>query len=277
MPTINQALISDTSEIALFIEHASLSHRHLDWTPLFDWIHENPFLIYKQDNNIDGILACPPDPDQVAWIKCFACSSKNDSQVIFSSLLCEAKNDLSHRVNHLYALGLNDWFKQLLEANQFDIYQEVVVLSYNSKTFNTMPMCKATIRPMELHDIDEVARVDYLSFEPIWSISHKGLQAAFFQSEHASVAEFEDKIVGYELSTANQYSAHLARVAVLPQFQHEQIGYHLVDEMIRSFHQRGIHEITVNTQNTNHVSLKLYQKIGFNPTGDRFQIYRIEV
>ena len=80
-----------------------------------------------------------------------------------------------------------------------------------------------------------------------------------------------------ELSTANDFSAHLARVAVLPQFQHEHIGHQLVEDMIDSFFQKGISSITVNTQSTNHASLRLYKKIGFRPTGDQFPVYGLPI
>ena len=93
---------------------------------------------------------------------------------------------------------------------------------------------------MELSDIEVVARIDQTSFEPIWTISVSGLKSAFFQAKHSSVAEINGKIIGYELSTANQFSAHLARVAVFPEFQNAKIGSHLVSEMITHFLNQGI-------------------------------------
>jgi len=277
VPTIRQATSFDTSEIAEFLDHASLIHRHLDWTPLFDWIDSAPFLIYSLDQQLKGILVCPPDPPGVAWIKCYACEQAGESISIFASLLSEAKRLIPATINYIFAIGLNDWFKQTLQKRNFERFQDVIVLKYQHKPFYKLGKSQATTRPMEFFDIKEVAKVDQTSFDSIWTITADGLKSAFFQSEHASVAEINGKIVGYELSTANQYSAHLARVAVLPEHQQKNIGVQLVSEMVSSYLNRGINEITVNTQDTNQASLNLYKKIGFYPTGDRFPIYRISV
>lgn len=274
MPNIIQAKSSDTSEIAQFLEHASHVQRHLDWTPLLTWIDTPPFLQYIEEDHLVGVLVCSPDPADVCWIKCFACNSPLKVNDIFSSLLFHAKKVLENQVESFYALGLQDWFIKLLDHFGFLKFQDVIVLSLVQQDLQKIRQEKAFIRPMELNDIELVAAIDHQSFEPIWTISVKGLEAAFFQSAHASVAEIDGDIVGYELSTANNFSAHLARVAVLPQFQHEHIGYQLVENMIDSFNQRGISAITVNTQSTNHASLQLYKKIGFKSTGDKFPVYR---
>ena len=276
-PSILQATTSDTNEIVRFLDHASLVHRHLDWIPLLDWIDSIPFLKYYSNDTLQAIFACPPDPPGVAWIKCFACNQVKESSMIFQLFLAQVKKMLQPQIDHIYALGLNDWFINILQNNNFEKFQDVIVLKYNGKPLEKSLSHQVLIRPMELVDIEQVAQIDQRSFEPIWAISQNGLKSAFFQAEHTSVAEIDGKIIGYELSTASHFSAHLARVAVLPECRQEDIGYQLVREMILYFLKRGINEITVNTQDSNQASLNLYNKIGFLPTGDRFPIFRIPV
>jgi [ribosomal protein S18]-alanine N-acetyltransferase len=277
VPNIIQAKSSDTSKIAQFLDHASLVQRHLDWTPLLNWIDTPPFLQYFENDHLVGVLVCSPDPVNVCWIKCFACNSPLKVNEIFTSLLFHARKMLVNQVESFYALGLQEWFIKILDHVGFIEFQDVLVLSLVQNAYHKSQTKKAFIRPMELNDIELVAAVDHQSFESIWTISSKGLEAAFFQSAHASVAELDGEIVGYELSTANNFSAHLARVAVLPQFQQEHIGYQLVSDMIDSFTQRGISSITVNTQSTNHASLQLYKKIGFKLTGEQFPVYKYPI
>ncbi len=274
MYTIQQATSIDTSEIAQFLEHAAYVHRHLDWAPLFDWIETEPFLLLLHDDRLAGILVCPPDPGQTAWVKCFACSKREDPENAFNLLINEAKARLSGKARDIFALGFHDWFRKCLAQNSFARFQEVVVLILAQSKFRPGKMGEASIRPMELTDLEEVARVDESSFETQWSLSARELQAAFFQAAHASVAEHGKRIIGYELSTSSHYSAHLARVAVLPAFQQQKIGQQLISEMIAFFQRQGIAEITVNTQSTNHASLQLYRSLGFVLTGDKFPIYR---
>jgi len=274
---ISQAKLSDTSRIAQFLDRAALVQRHLDWTPLLDWIDTPPFLQYFENDHLKGVLVCPPDPVNVAWIKCFACTDLERVNEIFTSLLVKAREMLPGTVDSLYVLGLQDWFILTIKQAGFIKFQEVVVLSLSQNAIPKKQTSNVFIRPMELADIGKVAFVDHQSFEPIWTISQKGLEAAFFQSAHASVAEIDGRIIGYELSTANNFSAHLARVAVLPEFQQEHIGHQLVVDMIDFFRQRKISAISVNTQSTNSASLNLYKKVGFTPTSDQFPVYRLPI
>jgi ribosomal protein S18 acetylase RimI-like enzyme len=87
------------------------------------------------------------------------------------------------------------------------------------------------------------------------------------------VVEFENKVVGYQISTASSFNAHLARLAVYPDFRHKRIGRTLVQDMLQYFHQPWIHEITVNTQEDNFPSQKLYQSLGFQKTGESYPIF----
>lgn len=277
MPKIYQAEDSQTSKIAKFLEHAVLVHRHLDWTPLFDWIGVPPFLVHTDKDQITGVLACPQDPDKVSWVKCFGCDKTGNANDLFGSMLIEAKRILTGQIDFIYALGLQNWFVNVLVHNDFQFFQDVVVLSLSIRLHKFFQTSHVFTRPMELSDLPAVTNVDHESFEPIWTISSKGLEAAFLQSSHAAVAEIDRKIVGYEITTANDFSAHLARVAVAPNFQHAQIGFQLVNEMITHFIQNGITSITVNTQSNNTASLNLYKKVGFKETGDRFPVFRSRV
>jgi len=220
------------------------------------------------------VLVCPPEPEPTAWVKCFACSKQQKPEHAFALLMSEAKKRLQGKTKDIFALGFHDWFRKCLVSNSFKKFQEVVVLYLDNSS--TLPEYTDTafIRPMELADIEQVAKVDASAFEPQWSLSSRELQAAYFQASHVTVAEYQGQIVGYELSTSNRSSAHLARVAVLPTLQRKRIGYQLVAQMLQHFQSKGIFEITVNTQNTNHASLQLYKELGFVLTGERFPIYR---
>jgi len=277
VPNISQANASQSSRIAQFLEHASLVHRHLDWTPLLDWIDESPFLLKSEKDQITGILACPQDPEMVSWVKCFACARYGIANDLFVSLISEARTILARQVDYIYALGLQNWFITLLEKNDFRFFQDVVVLTLDNWSPHSTQTNNVFTRPMELSDLSAVTKIDHQSFEPIWTISAKGLEAAFVQCAHAAVAEINGVIVGYELSTANDFSAHLARVAVIPDFQHAQIGHQLVHDMIGHFIQKKVTSITVNTQSNNIASLNLYKKVGFIETGDRFPVFRSPV
>ena len=276
--SVQQATRSDTNQIANFLSHAALIHRHLDWQGVLDWIPHKPFLLLRQDDQLNGVLVCPPDQGDIAWIRCFAASRYPKMREIWALLFhaaCKAA-ELSEKT--LYSVGLNDWFAQLLADFGFINFQNIVVLLWNRR----YPEQKARfnpwqIRPMTASDLPQVAALDSASFEPMWINPLDKLTLAYNQSEHASVAELDDEIIGYEMTTANHFSAHLARIAVHPKHQKQQIGSTLVTEMLKYFTRKGIDQITVNTQNNNTSSLALYQNLGFELTGETFPVFRSKV
>ncbi len=274
MSSIQQASWSDSNEIAHFLESCSLVHRHLDWIPLLDWIYSTPFLKYLIKDRLEGVFVSPPDPPGVAWIKCFACQNQAEASDVFHTLFEQASKLLPAKTLPMLALGLQDWFIKTLTLNDFRLIQKVVVLKHKQSLPNVLLKPSAFIRPMLLNDIDTVALIDRASFEPIWTVSSQGLKAAFLQSARASVAEMDGNIIGYEISTGNSFSAHLARVAVLPKYQKEKVGFQLVHAMLNYFHRMGVYEITVNTQDTNLASISLYQKTGFQLSDEQFPIFQ---
>lgn len=276
MQSIRQATDRDAGSIANLVSDAPFVHRHLDWTPLLDWLKSSPFLLYENDNVAISLLACPQDPVGIAWIKCFACAQHYDPSSIFKSMLEKIINENLTHTDNLFALGLQDWFMNALVQNHFLEFQKVIVLMHERKT-NPPPPVTAIVRPMEMSDIEEVGLVDREAFESMWVISSQALKLAYLQSAHASVVELDGKLIGYELSTANGSSAHLARVAVHPDHQNESIASNLVHNMISYFHRHNIFSITVNTQQENHSSQALYRKMGFHLTGERYPIYRLSL
>jgi len=171
------------------------------------------------------------------------------------------------------SIVLYPWFSELLLNAGFHLHQEIVVLEWdNILPTPVMKLPLITIRNLEPADLAQVAQVDNTAFEPLWQNSQESLVFALRQSACATVAEAEGQIVGYQISTASAYSAHLARLAVLPAFQKRSIGYLLVRDLLERFSRQEIYRVTVNTQGNNQSSLALYQKLGFWMTGDRFRV-----
>ncbi|MHC1741316.1 MAG: GNAT family N-acetyltransferase [Anaerolineaceae bacterium] len=270
---IFQATKKDLSQIALFLDSAPLIHRHLDWRNTFEWLDEPPFLVLTQAHKISAILVAVPDPPGVAWIRCFAVGRDISPDEAWILLSKKVQPILASISAHMVAVGLQDWFTSTLLNNGFSVNQKIVVLEWS----HHLPLLSSInkeilIRPMEIADIPEVSIVDKLSFEPIWVNSVISLKSAFLQSEHTSVAEVDGRIVAYEMSTGAQYNAHLARLAVLPEFRGKSIGRSLVAEMLVYFSKKGILQLTVNTQNDNLASLHLYQSLGFRMTLEEYPV-----
>ncbi len=276
--SIIQAGKQDTSAVAAFVENSLLVHRNLDWRSLMQWLDQEPFLLKIEHDHIKGLLACAPDPEGIAWIHCFAANDLHRFREIWRELLEAARANPVMKKCILCSVGLVEWFNNLLETSGFSVLQHIVVLYWNGKIPPQISITpEILIRPMELTDLDQVIQVDHSAFAPIWEISQDSFQQVYLQAEHASVAEINGRIIAYELSTANHLSAHLTRLAVLPEFTKAKIGYSLVREMLIYFSRQGIRQITVNTQEDNLASISLYKKSGFVLTEEKYPVFGLQL
>lgn len=271
--TIHQASKKDLPAIAAFLAEVRFIHRHLDWRPTLDWIGIESFLFLEDEGHMEAVLVIPEDPPNIAWVHCFAV--RNPALIVsaWNALFREAKGRIMSRVSGIFAVGIEEWFIELLMNAKFSVRQNIVVLEWDHHipAFD-IPNDGLLVRAMTEADLEEVALVDAGSFEKQWVQSHEALRLAFGQSRHTSVAEVKGKIVGYEMTTASQYTAHLARLAVLPGFRHAKIARRLVVEMMRSTSAQGLMRLTVNTQSDNIASLRLYESLGFQTTGEEYPV-----
>lgn len=223
---------------------------------------------------------CPPDPPNIAWIRLFAVAHGASPNQVWEEMWSDALpqlRDLSGSLS-VAAIPLYHWFSKILEGSGFKRDHRVVVLSWEpGERPDSLYLEALSIRPMTLEDIPAVEKVDAAAFGGVWQNSQSCLEIAFRQSALASVALMGERLVGYQISTATQMGGHLARLAVLPEYQRSGIGYALVDNLLKEFEKRGARSVTVNTQHDNHISLALYQKAGFRLTGEEYPVYEYDL
>lgn len=276
--TIRQATSQDFTAVTRFVDQALLVHRNLDWQPLMDWVTREPFLLRYEAKKLTSFLSCAADPPGTAWIHAFVMDHwSSEMDKVWQSLLEPSLGHLRKERCSLYTVSLHDWFSKLLISSGFSIIQNIVVLIWNQTLPETLPVPRTVnFRPMTLSDLEAVVTIDHLAFDPLWRISQASMKCAFLSSAHASVAEIDDTIIGYELSTANHLTAHLTRLAVHPDYKLANIGYSLVKLMLDYFLRFHVNQITVNTQQNNSASIGLYKKLGFSLTDDTFPVYWCE-
>jgi ribosomal protein S18 acetylase RimI-like enzyme len=267
------ATMRDSASLLNLIQNSRYVHRHLDWHQPLEWIGHDPFWLLENTYRVLAALSIPPDPPGVAWIRLFACSDYVSVEEAWRTLLDKCIQSFREQTISIATIGLSTWIGKLLESSQFEHYQDIVVLERNIPGDETYHTKGITVRPLREGDFAQVLEVDNTAFELIWRISEDELTHAMKASKYTSVAIHEGKIIGYQLSTGNPFSAHLARLAVLPKYQGQGIGYALIQDLLSFFQRSGIPSITVNTQQTNHSSLHLYKKMGFQLTGETFPIY----
>jgi ribosomal protein S18 acetylase RimI-like enzyme len=266
----------DFQKLSAFLDADNFIHRHLDWKSPLEWLGCQPFWILEKDQEIAGVLACPPDPANICWVRLFAVrqglSPAKAWQVLFDRCLDEFSS--SEKKIIFASVVLKEWFIPIMKANHFIHHQEIVVLEWDNDLPPSLPTLDDLIlRPMRIEDLKAVSEVDHQSFAQLWQNSEEGLTLAFQREGISTVATINEKVVGYQISTTNLMNTHLARLAVLPEMQHKNIGYALVRDLLSRVLQVRSWQVTVNTQHDNASSLALYNKMGFRKTGDHFPVY----
>jgi len=260
-----------------FIQAGHLSFQHLDWVSPYLRLEQPGCLVLIADGEIKALISIEPENPPVAWIRLFVCLRDGHHAHYFSQLLQRSLPYLKSKgVNQLYTLSLAPWVEALFTANGFSTETHIITLK---REIEMEPAQISTpesfsIRPMTVRDLDTVHTLDEQAFPPAWQMNRLSLQHAYQDSNYCTVAIAAGRIVGYQMSTSTFSFAHLARLAVAPEAQHQHIGSALVQNVFMDCFEKGITTLSVNTQSDNTTSLKFYQNLGFQREGKLIPVYR---
>lgn len=278
-PPRNRAIIGASiehkHEISRFLTQNNQTHLHLDWFTPIEWLGQQPFLLEKDKQHILSIMLSAPEVSKSTWVRLFSIEKNMNIQDVWERLLNKTIMMLrEQQINQLGALGCSEWFRDLLFRSNFKQHNTIVVFEWKGDILPTISQKpQANIRSMRLEDLSEIEHIDHLAFPTLWQNSLKSLSKAFKQPGVSTVAIQQDQIIGYQISTTFSFQGHLARLAVHPDYQGQQVGSGLVIDLLNRMVKNGIHNITVNTQQNNHSSLAIYQKFGFKNTQEMIPVY----
>jgi ribosomal protein S18 acetylase RimI-like enzyme len=259
----------DRYQISNLIFYDANVHRHLDWRSPLEWIGAPNYWALEEYGRLIAALACPADPPQVAWIRLFAYEPQLSARDAWESIWETARSELSPQT-YVASIVTRQWFQNLLLASGFELTQRVVMLEAR---LDVPPRFSEPqdfrIRPMRDADLRAIVDIDRESFGWFWHNTADALQRARALAAHATVAENDAGVIGYQISTGSASGAHLARLAVKPEARGLGVGSALVNELVWN---SGARRFSVNTQQDNAASLALYKKAGFARTGETFPV-----
>lgn len=122
------------------------------------------------------------------------------------------------------------------------------------------------LRPCHPDDLAILAYLDAHTFTPLWHFGQEGLRELLFTSR-LHVATVHGQLVGYTALSYTNKRAHLARLAVHPQWQGQGYGHLLLSDVLLDAQREGINVVMLNTQIHNQRAQQLYRAYGFRPTG----------
>jgi ribosomal-protein-alanine N-acetyltransferase len=162
-----------------------------------------------------------------------------------------------------------------LTSWQNPVNQEVSV------THPTLPVHiqAPTFRPMKLEDIPRVHEIDVLSFALPWPEKSYRFELTENPTTLALVAEIIPNnsgavVIGMAVVWIIVDEAHIATIAIHPDFRGYGFGKILLIETLRQSIQRGVVVATLEVRENNHMAQQMYTKFGFKIVGRRLHYYQ---
>lgn len=135
------------------------------------------------------------------------------------------------------------------------------------------------IRPMQATDIEEVTAIDRISFSLPWP--ERAFQyelnenaASLLWVAEISHSEGERRVVGLVVAWMILDEAHIASLAVHPDFRRKGIGERLLLTILEDAVHKGAGQAMLEVRASNSAAINLYRRFGFEITGRRIRYYR---
>ncbi len=245
-------------------------HTHFDWYTTERWLDYQsvPVLLAWRDGKLQGVLGVADPLGQTSWLRLIAVRDKAPVDGVLGALWDIMRQTLKPLgVKTLWLLVASDWLTQYAPLFGAQPLERIVTLRRDARSLPPLRNTAVRVRPAEWQDLAEMTRIDHAAFSPPWQLSQSDLRQAMRLAASCTVAMLEERIVGYQLSTRHRESGHLARLAVEPDVQGCGVGGALLNRLLLYFHERSVHVVTVNTQETNTRSQRLYNYYGFFRNG----------
>lgn len=134
------------------------------------------------------------------------------------------------------------------------------------------------IRPMRLEDLNTVHEIDLLSFTLPWPESSFQYELLENPRSLLRVAEVRQNgswhIVGEIVVWLIMDEAHIATIAVHPDFRGNSIAQRLLVDVLKTSIRKGIRTATLEVRASNQIAQKLYRRFGFQVVGTRPRYYK---
>ncbi len=286
---IRPATGKDAQEILRLINGAVYTHIHADWHAPGDWLDTPGFVVSEGEipaNSLTNfgrmkpeLLAClavGADPYPAAWVRVAAIRRRILAEETLAAMLERVLSFLQENgVTELGWLAVESWPDKMLPLIGFRRQNWIITFVKQGLEMPEVRENGIQVRPVTAADMPALATLEAEAFEPLWRHSVVGLRLAHRQSVCFDVALIDGKIVGFQYSASNRQGtgAHLVRITVHPSVQGAGVGSVLMKAAVLKYRELGFNRVSLNTQLDNIPSHRLYEKFGFDRTGDQMPVW----
>jgi ribosomal-protein-alanine N-acetyltransferase len=255
----------------------------LDWWTVDQWAG-SPTLHIQDDA---ALLIVPPDltPSQElaaarnpsAWVRWCAVSDGTSASPLVPRLLNEAHEALQQAgVTDAWAIvHPQDWLLSYLQDAGYVTIDRMLTYEAAPADIAAPPAHGSlSLRPLRAHELALAHDLDTRSFEPPWRYPPVIMHKAYGACAVFTLAEWEGKPAGYCCALLNDAHGHVVRLAIDPQHRRAGIGTAMLAQVVHVLGEHGATSVSLNTQGDNHVSQRLYLRMGFNEIMERPMVLR---
>lgn len=255
------------------------THTHLDWYKAGSWLdlEQKVVLLAFDGDHLVGVMGVSDPLNGASWLRMVIIAQGYDPTIVLSFLWEQLRVSLMRMaVQTSSILVINPWIARFLPALGFQYLENVVTMHRSAQLIPPEPTSpNVKLRNGYLEDIYGIMTVDHAAFPPPWQMSATDMRLSQRQAASCTVAVQDKVIVGYEIATRHNTNGHLARLAVHPDYQGKHIGQGLLNNLLQRFDKRGVKAMTVNTQQSNVRSQRVYENYGFIRNGFDLAVWQI--
>lgn len=257
--------------------YSQWAHKHLDWHTTSQWLDGDlgTILLAWHGDQLIGYIGVSLPVEGWSWIRLLGIRDGRMPGLVLRELLEAAEARCGARgASNIVILMITNWLPTYLRELGFQIDEHVITMSHIGSALPSKPAVPALVRAAEAHDVEDMAMIDRLAFEPPWQLTAYDMRQAFRIAASATVAQLDDQLIAYQLSTRQDDVGHIARLAVHPVYRRVRIASALMHQLVADFLSHNLTELSVNTQKSNLPSQRLYEGFGFFRNGNDIELWR---
>jgi ribosomal-protein-alanine N-acetyltransferase len=136
-----------------------------------------------------------------------------------------------------------------------------------------------TIRPMTIEDLEQVVAIDQLSFSLPWPAHSFRYEMLENDVSRQWVVEMQSssgalKVIGMIVVWLIMDEAHIATIAVHPEYRGRGIGRQILLTALRECAAQGALSATLEVRERNAIAIDMYRTLGFEVVGRRKRYYQ---
>lgn len=270
-----RASVHDQSQIRRLLDESRRSFAAFGLEDLPQLLASGACTVALDGDAVGAFLCVSINQARWAFVRGLAVRNGWRTQEGLQAVLDPAAGRLrSAGVTHLAVYGTALWLPPALLHAGFERREWIVSLERHPRPMPGLPAGPATVRPVRPDDLAALAALDGAIFEPPYQLASGELIELMVTTGHFVVVELAEgagpaPLLGYACADVLVDTGQIIRLAVHPDAQRQGIGRALLNDALLYCHGEGAQRVTINTQESNTASLRLYEQVGFRRVGRR--------